>query len=183
MRLLLLMIKRPLSKREKTLFYLLIFCIILWGIFFIVIPKTNEVNDLKYKLNTIKRERLEYKQLYNNPKDYTNILNRYDELIKKIPKNIGLSEFLIDIEKWATESDLNIISIYPQQMDNTAGFIIFEITLNGSFTSIVNFIDTLENHTRIIEIYEVKLNTISGVTNSYDSVWELKVNVKLYFLI
>ncbi|MGI6425560.1 MAG: hypothetical protein ACOX2A_10300 [Tepidanaerobacteraceae bacterium] len=80
------MIKRPLSKREKTLFYLLIFCIILWGIFFIVIPKTNEVNDLKYKLNTIKRERLEYKQLYNNPKDYTNILNRYDELIKKIPK-------------------------------------------------------------------------------------------------
>ncbi|MGI6425561.1 MAG: hypothetical protein ACOX2A_10305 [Tepidanaerobacteraceae bacterium] len=73
--------------------------------------------------------------------------------------------------------------MYPQQMDNTAGFIIFEITLNGSFTSIVNFIDTLENHTRIIEIYEVKLNTISGVTNSYDSVWELKVNVKLYFLI
>lgn len=179
-------VNRPLSKREKILLLFFIICIILWGFYFILNPKLIELLDLKKQLHRIKSEKLVYTQLYDNPKDYKGVLEEYDDIVKKIPKNKGLPEFLISIEDWAIEENLSIISIYPKNyIEDDVNTIIFEITLSGDFISLLDFLSKLENHSRSLHANRIKFKALSDLTSDSSlsrEHWELLIELKLYYL-
>lgn len=181
--------KRPLTSRERKLILIFIICFLFCCLYFILNHKIIKLNDLREQLQAITNESSVYKQLYENPIDYEELLAIYSDIIKKALMNKDLSEFLTDVEKWANEKDITIISINPQSMitedvtEVTINTIPFEITINGGYDSLLDFISELENYSRISRIYGIELNApTDDLTFKSSLLWELVVRVNLYYL-
>lgn len=179
---------RPLTKREQKLILIFIISIILCSIYFILTPRIIELNDLKNQLDTILKERSVYKRMDENLMDHEELLTKYDNIIKIVPQNKEISEFLTDIEKWANENNIAITSIYPQSTmiedveEVTINVIPFEIKISGRYDSLLNFMSELENYSRISRIYGMELKTSNDKVVNSSLPWELVVKVRLYYL-
>jgi Tfp pilus assembly protein PilO len=151
-------------------------------------PRIIEFNSLKNELQAITNQRTMYKQLYENPIEYEEVLNKYNDIVKKVPKNKGLSGFLIDIDKWANEKDITVISIYPQSITTediaevAINVIPFEIKINGDYDLLLDFISELENYSRISRIYGMELRAATDLNATSSLLWELVIKVSLYYL-
>jgi len=105
-----------------------------------------------------------------------------------VPKNKDVSGFLVDIEEWADEQGVTIISIYSQSImteniaETTVNFIPFEIIIKGSYDSLLGFIGQMENYSRILKIEGLKLNASTDSSVKLQFPWELTVKVNLYYL-
>lgn len=181
-------LKRPLTAREYKLIPIFIICLIFYGLYFILIPGVIKLNTLKEQLQTITNKRSAYRELYEKPIDYKEALTGYNDIVKKVPTDKNLSEFIIDVEKWAKAKDVTVISICPQNTvaENVAGttadVIPCEITINGDFDSLLNFLSELENYSRLSRIDSIELNAPTYVMAKATSMWKLVVKISLYYL-
>ena len=156
--------------------------LVLLGIYSILNPRINALFMLKSQLKDMENKSVSLQKLNKSTTDI-GFLSKYDELIKRIPKDNGIPEFLVDIEELAEERDLIIISIHPSnELEKDDNLISFSIVINGDYESLLGFINELENHTRALRISRMELNRVNYVKAKFSSSWELVVDVDLWYL-
>lgn len=181
-------LNRPLTKREHKLVIAFTVCLIFYGLYFIFYPKVIELSNLRKQLLEVSNSKIIYKRLYENHNDYKATVVNSNDIIKKVPKNKDVSGFLVDIEEWADEKEVTIISIYSQSTmteniaETTVNFIPFEIIIKGSYDSLLGFIGQMENYSRILKIEGLKLNVSTDSSVKSQFPWELTLKVNLYYL-
>jgi len=162
----------------------LIFC----AVYFLLSPKINEFNGLKKELNEVHNEWALYEKLYRKYLEYNNITAQYNELIKRVPINNDLTKFIYDIEEWAEQNDVLLISIVPQETTTErikeidVNIIPCEITINGDFDLLLSFISMMENYPRICRIKEIYITSLAEKNLYYPFAWKLTVIVSLYYI-
>lgn len=156
--------------------------------YFIFYPKIIDLSNLRKQLQEVTNSKVTYSRLYENHNNYKAAVVRSSDIIKKVPKNKDVSGFLVDIEEWADEQGVTIISIYSQSImteniaETTVNFIPFEIIIKGSYDSLLGFIGQMENYSRILKIEGLKLNASTDSSVKLQFPWELTVKVNLYYL-
>lgn len=181
-------LNRPITKREHKLVIAFTICLIFYGLYFIFYPKVIGLSNLRKQLQEVTNSKVTYRRLYENHNNYKAAVVRSSDIIKKVPNNKDVSGFLIDIEKWADEQGVTIISIYSQSImteniaETTVNFIPFEIIIKGSYDSLLGFIGQMENYSRILKIEGLKLNASTDSSVKLQFPWELTVKVNLYYL-
>lgn len=180
--------KRYLTKRELRLIFLLAICLVFCALYFLLAPKIDKLNSLKNQLSAVHKERSLYEKFYKERYDYDKIAAEYNDLIKKVPVNSDLSNFIVDIEQWAEHEGISLISIFPQNMiienisETNVNIIPCEITICGDLDSLLTFLSKLEDYSRISKVDELQLTTPTENMLNYKFPWELTVKVILYYI-
>lgn len=158
-------LKKLTTNKEYKFIFISIFCFLLC--LFILNLKRMEYSDLKKQLHEIMDEKAIYERLYNFSMDYGELMTAHSNITKKLPENKNFTKFLVDIEKWANKKNITIISVNPKSIatkdvaDVVINSIPFEITVNGYYDSLLDFISELENYPWLSSISGIELNTLN----------------------
>ncbi len=179
--------KGSFTKREMKLFLLFAFFLVFCTLYLVFAPRIFKLNTLKAQLMEVNKEKSSYESLYEKYYGYDKILDKYSDLLKKVPAHNDLSGFLIDMEKWTEDLEITLISIVPQKYttgdftDIEVSIVPCDITVGGDFNSLLSFVAKLENYSRVSQIDELRLT--KTIENTLDSnvVWTLTVKISLYY--
>lgn len=163
-----------LSHKEKIL--LLIVGIL--AVFFVyynyfILPTTDKLALLESEVETLKNQNLSYENIEGNivikEKEYNELKNRYDESAKALPKVDRYPELSKDLNELVNKNSILLANITmlkgqvyqqeqnPQEITTTEALNTQQVTLSlrGQFTSILNFVNDLENGVRVCEINSI----------------------------
>lgn len=179
-----------LTKREKIMLTLLSLILILWGLFYKFFPYAQNYFLKSQQLLELKKQFAEEKNIWqvlkDENRDLSHVLSDYN---KKIPDDSNLSSFIIDLEKIADALELKILSIEPEEpiINQNLKNIPVNIVLEGSYNSIIKFINDLETQERVTPIDKMDLKAMSQDVSYLDlnlsnTSWTLSIRVNLYYL-
>lgn len=163
-----------LSHKEKIL--LLIVGIL--AVFFVyynyfILPTTDKLALLESEVETLRNQNLSYENIEGNivikEKEYNELKNRYDESAKALPKVDRYPELSKDLNELVNKNSILLANITmlkgqvyqqeqnPQEITTTEALNTQQVTLSlrGQFTSILNFVNDLENGVRVCEINSI----------------------------
>lgn len=163
-----------LSHKEKIL--LLIVGIL--AVFFVyynyfILPTTDKLALLESEVEILKSQNLSYENIEGNivikEKEYNELKNRYDESAKALPKVDRYPELSKDLNELVNKNSILLANITmlkgqvyqqeqnPQEITTTEALNTQQVTLSlrGQFTSILNFVNDLENGVRVCEINSI----------------------------
>lgn len=163
-----------LSHKEKIL--LLIVGIL--AVFFVyynyfILPTTDKLALLESEVETLRNQNLSYENIEGNivikEKEYNELKNRYDESAKALPKVDRYPELSKDLNELVNKNSIQLANITmlkgqvyqqeqnPQEITTTEALNTQQVTLSlrGQFTSILNFVNDLENGVRVCEINSI----------------------------
>ena len=173
--------------------------IILLLLFFLVVPKYNAFKDLQVKLGEKKAEfDAKYEYFSAIIKTYYDIQSRQDS-IKKIddalPTDSNLGRLVYFFQKKAGASGIVVKSLFlskspSSNLEGVKGDVkemAFSFNLVGSYTSLENFITSLEKSVRIFEITKISFSSAGSVAPSGESaqfqsqdIYSFSLEVKTY---
>lgn len=160
---------------------ILLFLTIFLGIILIK-PRVRILSVKKGEFSTL-REQI---YLHKSQSSGNSPTNKF--IIEKIPIPNPLSEFIVDVEKIAEKNDLNIQNLYSEkEFEDGVKIIPTKIKLKGYYSSLVKFIEEIEEYPKLVGINSVELKTLSTEIFPQDidydkGLWELVVAIDLYYL-
>ncbi|MNP23475.1 Pilus assembly protein, PilO [compost metagenome] len=163
-----------LSHKEK----ILLLTVGILAVFFVyynyfILPTTDKLALLESEVETLKNQNLSYENIEGNivikEKEYNELKNRYDESAKALPKVDRYPELSKDLNELVTKNSILLANITmlkgqvyqqeqnPQEITTTEALNTQQVTLSlrGQFTSILNFVNDLENGVRVCEINSI----------------------------
>lgn len=192
---------KSLSKREKVLIIVMLACGLFYGYFSLFLkPILNEysklnsnINAYKIQLNYINAANLNNKKLENNLPDLEKKLN---DAMKLLPSSERNPEISYNIKQFADKNKVIINEItfgkqsnyseasqvstgnsheISKESSNNLMYLPATVTVSGDYTSIINFIASIENENRIAYINSVNF-TVAGNT------LQANINTNFYFV-
>lgn len=182
-----------LSKREKLLVILLACLIVLYVYLkFFLNPINDKIKAQTQVLNDKKTEYASMEKLkvsnVKNEKKLQQIKNKFDESVKALPKNERNPEISYNINSLAIKNKVNVNTVaFGQIADYSAGkkvnnadnatskntegnnqklmLVPVTVVISGDYSSMVNFINSIENDNRITEIESVSISSKSEKQN------------------
>lgn len=134
--------------------------IILAVAYFVINPSVGKIKDLNIKVNakTIEvqkmQEKLDALELLKNK------FNQSQEQVKKlglaIPTENDMPEILVQLESMALKSGLKVNSIQPSK-EGKKGVELINISMEGEYPPLVDFIDLTEKNIRLMTINSISL--------------------------
>lgn len=163
-----------LSHKEK----ILLLTVGILAVFFVyynyfILPTTDKLALLESEVETLRNQNLSYENIEGNivikEKEYNELKNRYDESAKALPKVDRYPELSKDLNELVTKNSILLANITmlkgqvyqqeqnPQEITTTEALNTQQVTLSlrGQFTSILNFVNDLENGVRVCEINSI----------------------------
>ena len=191
---------------KKTLAVSLFFCVIFGILFWQFVHKYAQQKILqldleRQKLSQISTNILNYKNKYGNLDEYMQRLEERFQLSNKIlPERMNQGEFVDFLQKMALENQIKVISLTPGSIqpvyDNSKTNLDSEnsekvadnqernliklpigIKLEGSYISLIKFLESMESSERLMHIEEV------SITSKDDGEWLIcSLNVTIFAL-
>lgn len=137
--------------------------------FFIFAPNNEEINglnvDVKKQRDEIAKKQMDVKRLPILKKQYTEALNRFDEVKYQLPKESEVSNLLKQVSDNAVSNKVPVLSWIPgaNKKKTMAGMDYLEIPvaviLNGSYHNIGRFFASLTSLDRIVNIQDIRLSS------------------------
>ncbi len=163
------MIFSNVSKREKNLFYLTVFLIIIWVMYVFVIgpirAKWKELNE-KIELAGLKLEKnqmmIDRKEIIRSEHE------RYVLPVKMVSsEEEEMAKFLTEIESLANSSSVYIIDVKPRPIKKIKFYkkYIVELNTEGDISQISKFIYDIQNSTQLLKIDAFSLGIKGAGTN------------------
>jgi Tfp pilus assembly protein PilO len=125
----------------------------------------------------MKKQELEYqKDYFSRLKEIDSRMIGYEEALSKIeisfPDYFSIPEFFSNIQRIASQSGLVVGSLSESSVGNTKekGNIkkrVFSLALSGSYQGFKNFISSVENSSKLIEIESFDFSEIEEGTNNF----------------
>lgn len=163
-----------LSHKEK----ILLLTVGILAVFFVyynyfILPTTDRLALLESEVESLKNQNLSYENIEGNivikEKEYNELKNKYDESAKALPKVDRYPELSKDLNELVNKNSIQLANITmlkgqvyqqeqnPQEITTTEALNTQQVTLSlrGQFTSILNFINDLENGVRVCEINSI----------------------------
>lgn len=163
-----------LSHKEK----ILLLTVGILAVFFVyynyfILPTTDKLALLESEVETLRNQNLSYENIEGNivikEKEYNELKNRYDESAKALPKVDRYPELSKDLNELVNKNSILLANITmlkgqvyqqeqnPQEITTTEALNTQQVTLSlrGQFTSILNFVNDLENGVRVCEINSI----------------------------
>ncbi|ERK32256.1 type 4a pilus biogenesis protein PilO [Clostridium intestinale] len=163
-----------LSHKEK----ILLLTVGILAVFFVyynyfILPTTDKLTLLESEVETLRNQNLSYENIEGNivikEKEYNELKNRYDESAKALPKVDRYPELSKDLNELVNKNSILLANITmlkgqvyqqeqnPQEITTTEALNTQQVTLSlrGQFTSILNFVNDLENGVRVCEINSI----------------------------
>lgn len=156
---------------------LIIFVIILL-IFFLVVPEYKKFTALRSELGEKKAEYNAMRDYYAEIVKVYYALKNHEDDIKKIdsalPEEPELGKIIYFIEKNAADSGMIVKDLFlskisnakPGTKDTSARDIVFSVDLLGEYSSLGNFINSLEKSSRIFEVSNISFKSGTQVEAS-----------------
>ena len=151
-------------------------------IFFLVLPKYQDLALLKNRVAQKKAEFESMERYFANLTEVAEKLKSYQDKIDKIdsalPDKISLPDFLNFVQKVSSESGLSFKEIESFMTKERKEEKIEEtnivLILTGYYPDLKNFLSVLENSARLIEVEGVSF------ANGKDGVFDFRVSTKIY---
>lgn len=163
-----------LSHKEK----ILLLTVGILAVFFVyynyfILPTTDRLALLELEVESLKNQNLSYENIEGNivikEKEYNELKNKYDESAKALPKVDRYPELSKDLNELVNKNSIQLANITmlkgqvyqqeqnPQEITTTEALNTQQVTLSlrGQFTSILNFVNDLENGVRVCEINSI----------------------------
>ena len=163
-----------LSHKEK----ILLLTVGILAVFFVyynyfILPTTDRLALLESEVESLKNQNLSYENIEGNivikEKEYNELKNKYDESAKALPKVDRYPELSKDLNELVNKNSIQLANITmlkgqvyqqeqnPQEITTTEALNTQQVTLSlrGQFTSILNFVNDLENGVRVCEINSI----------------------------
>ncbi len=140
---------------------------------YFILPTTDKLALLESEVETLRNQNLSYENIEGNivikEKEYNELKNRYDESAKALPKVDRYPELSKDLNELVNKNSILLANITmlkgqvyqqeqnPQEITTTEALNTQQVTLSlrGQFTSILNFVNDLENGVRVCEINSI----------------------------
>jgi type IV pilus assembly protein PilO len=163
-----------LSHKEK----ILLLTVGILAVFFVyynyfILPTTDKLALLESEVETLRNQNLSYENIEGNivikEKEYNELKNRYDESAKALPKVDRYPELSKDLNELVNKNSILLANITmlkgqvyqqeqnPQEITTAEALNTQQVTLSlrGPFTSILSFVNDLENGVRVCEINSI----------------------------
>lgn len=159
-------VTKKLTKREKTLLFLLFTLIVFFVLYKIYFPHINLLIKRKNQL-------VQIKQIAN--------IHQKTNLGEKIVEKSGLSEFIVSMGEMCEKNQVKLISITPQEERNqqTIQILITEIKIKGTLDNILCFLNDIDKAKIALILKDVTLT--KSQDNSSSSPWMMSAKLALYY--
>jgi len=177
-----LSLKKYLKRSEDNLVVLTAICLLICAFYFVLYPKLIRNRDLKSQLEEALNTKTEYINIYENDAHLAQKAAKY------IPKNKEIPKFLKDIERWSNDKQVKIVSIYPDQTriehigNSEINVIPIEISAEGIYEVLLEFLDEMENYSRFLKVEELSLEAIDSLPLDSFTLCKLTARISLYYL-
>jgi Tfp pilus assembly protein PilO len=174
---------------DKPIIIALTLFIILLLIFFLVFPEYQKFKELRLDLGIKKAE-------YNAEFDYYNSISKiYHELrarsedIKKIdsalPSDPSLGKLVYYLQEQSSKNGLMLKSLFLSKATtatekNYIKNISFTLNLLGNYSSLENFISSLEKSARIFEVANISFGSAQSLTSNNIFSFSMQINTHTY---
>lgn len=165
--------------RDMLINRYMIFCFFLAGLGFallcynyILIPQNLRINELTATRNELIQKNTNIQDFAKKNPD----TNKYLAEIKRknvladalLPNNADIASFLIQLERIAAASGLQLCEIKPGQSIGKAGYleVPVEVIIKGSFGQLLAFLQKLDNAERFNSVSNVSIKSHQGVLDS-----------------
>lgn len=116
--------------------------------------KTNEINEMKTKISS----------LQTLATDFTSATDQVKKLGLALPTDSDTANVLVQLETMAISSGLQMNSIQPSTQAKK-GVVNMTVSLQGEYTSLVNFITAMEKNLRPIDIKTINIASAKKENN------------------
>lgn len=158
---------RKLSELEfkQQMMVIAVVAILILIIFTILLkPKISQLSEIsaiqqqeEQKFDTLNATIIRLKSVKQRTQE---IEARLAEIGKAIPETAEVPSLLVDLQDIANEADIDFLSIRPSSLTEQDGYAIspFEITINGYFYDLVDFLYRLEKLPRLLKVTKITIS-------------------------
>lgn len=132
--------------------------------FLLIIPGiVSNISEAEAATEEIKEQLAEVMQYQKNHDNYEayekEIQDRLKILDAKIPGKLATGLFVTELQKLASERDVQLVGLVPDKAEESADFCrqVIHITVRGDFFSLVHFIRGVENSRMLVSINKYAL--------------------------
>ena len=180
--------------KKAYIFPILILVAVAIGVYFIL-PKYEDFNNLKEKVEGKKQELEEKKVYFSNLEKIFQKAKEKEESLNKIkqalPQEVSLSSLLSFFQKEASENGLAVVNIAPSESSSQkkqAGTgeeseeeerikeSYFQVGVEGSLENFSSFLSNLENSSRLLEVENISLRA----KQKQESLLEITLSLKVH---
>ncbi len=156
--------KLKMSQREQMmLISVVVVLLIVLFAFFVVMPKMNQIKDLRAQQKSENKELESAKatldRLKGLKKNSAKIEAEMAGLKLKMPENPQLPSLLIEINTIASEAGIDFITISPGELSQLEEYaeIPLNITITGRFFDLIDFLYRIRSNVREIKVTSVSI--------------------------
>lgn len=177
-----LSLNKYLKRSEDNLVVLITVCLVICAFYSVLYPKLIRNRDLKLQLEEALNTKSEYINIYKNDAYLAQKTEKY------IPKSQEMPKFLKDIERWSNDKQVKIVSIYPGQTrieqigSSEINVIPIEISAEGIYGFLLEFLDEMESYSRFLKVEELSLEAIDSLPLDSFTLCKLTARISLYYL-
>lgn len=175
-----------LSRREKTLLFILFLFIIVGGYYYFIFVPTQEqiamLEDEHFAAEeALFRDQMRVQQYPLLEEEYEEIKWKVDSLYSSLPSEVRVSEFLDDLEQIGKRLNIRFQVFRPQETEKPSEFYgtkNYRLTIQGPYDRVLLFLTALEEFQQPLEIQFIRMNATG------DEGWvNVETVVKSYFLL
>ncbi len=164
------MIFSNVSKREKNLFFLTVFLIIIWVMYvFVIVPIRVRWKDLNEKIELAGLKLEKNQMMIDRKETIRSEHERYVLPVKMVSsEEEEMAKFLTEIESLVNSSSVYIIDVKPRPIKKIKFYkkYIVELNTEGDISQISKFIYDIQNSTQLLKIDAFSLGIKGAGTNS-----------------
>lgn len=166
---------------------------VLLMLFFLVVPQYKQLQKLQVELAQKTAEfNSQYDYYAEITKNYFIIQSKKEDIQKiddALPKGANLGELMYYLQKKVKDNGLILKTIFLSQStaDTSSGVkdLTFSLSFNGDYTSLNQFIESLENSARIFDISNLNFGSVvvtSKALNQFqsDGIFDFSVELKTH---
>ncbi|MDO8886432.1 type 4a pilus biogenesis protein PilO [Candidatus Oleimmundimicrobium sp.] len=158
--------KLKMSQKDQMILMLTgVLILMLLFAFFVVMPKINQIKDLRTQQelenNELESAKATLSRLKSLKKDSAKIEAEIAKLKAKMPENPELPSLILQINKIASDAGIDFITISPGELpemgDSEYISVPLSITTTGRFFNLIDFLYRVRNNEREIKITSVSI--------------------------
>jgi Tfp pilus assembly protein PilO len=156
-----------LSKRVKTILFILFVVVFLYLVYaYIYQPRNERIQQLDQQITTLQTKIAEGRRIAARldelKKEYQVLTERLQFVEVLLPKEKEIPEFLVLLQDTMDEFKIDFTNFSPQNLAREQDAIYARLPINMTFTAdyfeTIKFLDRLENFPRIVDVQDLRVN-------------------------